>query len=72
MGGGELLGKLCSYVGESLVEQINCTGTVLCGAILKVDYSDCPVIRALVKSEILDFWHWYIPLLGLHEELIIL
>lgn len=53
---GELLDMLCSYVGESPVEQINSTGTVLCRAVLKVDYSDCPVIRGLAKSEILDFW----------------
>lgn len=65
---GELLAMLWSYVSESVVEQVNWTGTVLCEALLKLDYSDCPVIGGLAKSEILDFWLWHIPLLGLQEE----
>lgn len=51
----ELLGTMSSHVGESLVGQ-GFTGTVLCRALLKVDYSDSPVIRGLAKSEILEFW----------------
>lgn len=56
----ELLGTVSSHVGESLVEQ-GWTGTVLCRALLKVDYSGSPVIRGLAKSEILEFWLWYTP-----------